>query len=142
MSDVKAETRLAKVVHIGDSGFTGGIVGPRDVVINRGSRQGVKLRDRFLIFGFGPHIVDPDTGEDLGELEVVRGQGAVVRVQEHVATVRTLARSRTRPPKRIIRQAYGGFGLGTPGNVIEEELAPEAEVPFEAVCLGDLAKPI
>lgn len=33
MSDVKAETRLAKVVHIGDSGFTGGIVGPRDVVI-------------------------------------------------------------------------------------------------------------
>jgi hypothetical protein len=31
---------------------------------------------------------------------------------------------------------------GLPGRVIEEELAPEAEVPFEAVRLGDLAKPI
>ena len=31
---------------------------------------------------------------------------------------------------------------GMPGRVIEEELAPEVEMPFEAVRLGDLAKPI
>jgi hypothetical protein len=31
---------------------------------------------------------------------------------------------------------------GATGNVIEEELSPEVEVPFDSVQLGDLAKPI
>jgi hypothetical protein len=149
MSDVKAATRLAKVVHIvglaeaaNAAAGLGLAVSPTEVVINRGARDGVKQGDKFLVFGVGPHIVDPDTGKDLGELEIVRGRGEVVHVQEQVATLRTLERSRTRPPKRIIREGYGGFVFGTPGKVIEEELAPEAEVPFEAVHLGDFAKPI
>jgi hypothetical protein len=99
MSDVKAETRLAKVVHIADPGFA---PGPLEIVINRGLRQGVKPGDRFLVFGIGPHITDPDTGEDLGQLELVRGRGEVVHVQEHLATICTLERRRTRPAKRII----------------------------------------
>jgi hypothetical protein len=32
--------------------------------------------------------------------------------------------------------------IGLQGNVIEEELSPEAEVPSDSVQLGDLAKPI
>jgi hypothetical protein len=140
MSDVKTETRLAKVVHIADLGFPG----PLEVVINRGAHQGVKLGDRFLVFGIGPRIVDPDTREDLGELELVRGRGKVVHVQEHLATLRTTELRRTRPAKRVVREAVGALslGLGNRGNVIEEELAPETEMPFEAVRLGDLAKPI
>lgn len=137
MSEVKAETRLAKIVHLGDPGYA---EGPLEVVINQGARQGVKLGDRFLVFGIGPHIVDPDTHEDLGELELVRGRGEVVHVQEHLATLRSVERRRTRPAKRVIREAGLGFSLR--GNVVEEELAPEAEVPFDAVRLGDLAKPI
>jgi hypothetical protein len=151
MSDVKAETRLAKVVHIADPGFA---PGPLEIVINRGSRQGVKPGDRFLVFGIGPHITDPDTGEDLGQLELVRGRGEVVHVQEHLATIRTLERRRTRPAKRIIHQAgrqtmsdlidaiRAQAMFGSAANVIEEELSPENEVPFEAVQLGDFAKPI
>jgi hypothetical protein len=140
MSDVRTETRLAKVVHIADHGFAG----PLEVVINRGAHQGVKLGDRFLVFGIGPRIVDPDTREDLGELELVRGRGKVVHVQEHLATLRTTELRRTRPAKRVVREAVGALslGLGNRGNVIEEELAPETEMPFEAVRLGDLAKPI
>jgi hypothetical protein len=141
MTDVKAETRLAKVVHVADPGFA---PGPLEIVINRGSRQGVKPGDRFLVFGMGPHITDPDTGEDLGQLELVRGRGEVVHVQEHLATIRTLERRRTRPAKRIIRDPIRQqmmAGLSGPA-VIEEELSPETEVPFEAVQLGDLAKPI
>jgi hypothetical protein len=147
MSEVKTETRLAKVVHVADPGFA---PGPLEIVINRGSQQGVKPSDRFLLFGIGPHITDPDTGEDLGQLELVRGE--VVHVQEHLATVRTLERHRTRPAKRIIREPGRqmmsdlGFGVkgvfGSSANVIEDELSPETEVPFEAVQLGDFAKPI
>jgi hypothetical protein len=141
MSDIKTATRLAKVVHVVDPDST---YAPVELVINQGARQGIKLGDRYLVFGFGPHIVDPDSGEDLGEIELVRGRGEVVHVQEHLATIRTIERRRTRPAKRIIREAAGALALATGyrGKVIEEELAPEAEMPFEAVRLGDLAKPI
>jgi hypothetical protein len=141
MSDLATETRLAKVVHVVDPDAA---YAPVEVVINRGLRNGVKLGDRFLVFGEGPHITDPDTGKDLGQLELVRGRGEVVHVQEHLATIRTIERRRTRPAKRITREAVGALSLaaGLPGRVVEEELAPEAEMPFEAVRLGDLAKPI
>jgi hypothetical protein len=150
MSDLKTETRLAKVVHFASDDYA---TGPLEIVINRGSGQGVKAGDHFLVFGIGPHIVDPDTGEDLGVLELVRGRGEVVHVQEHLATIRTMERRRTRPAKRILREpnrhepgrhwmsSYIGVP-GAPGNVIKEELSPEVEVPFDSVQLGDLAKPI
>jgi hypothetical protein len=148
MSDVKAETRLAKVVHIADPGFA---PGPLEIVINGGAQQGVQPGDRFMVFGLGPRITDPDTGKDLGQLEIVRGRGEVVHVQEHLATVRTLERRRPRPAKRIIREPgrqlmsdlIGMPGVfGSSAGVIEEEISPETEVPFEAVQRGDLAKPI
>jgi hypothetical protein len=143
MSDLKTETRLAKVVHFASDDYA---TGPLEIVINRGSGQGVKAGDRFLVFGIGPHIADPDTGEDLGALELVRGRGEVVHVQEHLATIRTMERRRARPAKRIVREPSRHWmvaGLpGTQGNVIEEELSPELEVPFDSVQLGDLAKPI
>jgi hypothetical protein len=140
MSDLATGIRLAKVVHVVDPDAA---YAPVEVVINRGVRDGVKLGDRFLVFGEGPRIIDPDTGKDLGQLELVRGRGEVVHVQEHLATIRTIERSRTRPAKRITRQVNRlELAVGLPGRVVEEELAPEAEVPFEAVRLGDLAKPI
>lgn len=138
MSDVQAETRLAKVVHVMDPEAT---YAPVEIVINRGSRQGVKLGDRFLVFGKGPHITDPDTGADLGELELVRGRGVVVHVQDQLATIRTIERRRTGPAKRIVREPFRGLSILSERS-IEEQLPPEIELPFEAVRLGDLAKPI
>jgi hypothetical protein len=147
MSEVKAETKLAKIVHLVDPDYSGR---PLEVVINRGSSNGVKAGDRFLIFGIGPHIADPDTGEDLGVLELVRGQGDVVHVQEHLSTIRSIERRRTRPARRIVRESANSastmaraFGvIPSTSGVIEEELAPEVEVPFNSVQLGDFAKPI
>lgn len=147
MSEVNTETKLAKIVHLVDPDYSGR---PLEIVINRGSSNGVKPGDRFLIFGVGPHIADPDTGVDLGVLELVRGQGYVVHVQEHLSTIRTTERRRTRPAKRITRApgrsnsaaAFAAFSNLGIGSVIEEELSPEEEVPFNSVQLGDFAKPI
>ena len=148
MSEIKAETQLAKIVHQVDPGYARGSL---EVVINQGSRHGVKTGDRFFVFGTGPHIADPDTSEDLGVLELVRGRGEVVHIQEQMATVRSVERRGIRPAKRIIREPATGVSslaralLGdvrSSTGVIEEELAPEAEMPFESVQLGDLAKPI
>jgi len=146
MSDVKAQSRLAKAVHIVDADRKWG---PLQLVINQGARHGIKLGDRFLVFGNGPHIADPDTGADLGPLELVRRQGEVVHVQEQMATIRTTERSRRRPARRLIRDPAMRAALGValsgivaPASVVEEELNGEDERAFDSVQLGDLAKPI
>jgi len=152
MSDAAVRTRLAKVVHVIDPDMA---YAPLEVVINRGAQNGVKIGDQYLVFGEGPMIQDPDTGKDLGQLELVRGRGEVVHVQEHLATIRSIERRRERPAKRIIRDASGrtaaALGISTlsstayalnAGKVIEEELAPEITIPFDHVRLGDQAKPV
>lgn len=143
MSDVATKTKLAKVAHLVDSR-----VAPSAVVINRGSSDGVKLGDKYLIFGYGPEIVDPDSGEDLGRVELVRGRGEVMHVQDHLATVRSIEYRRSRTKRRVVRSdlhndllnAYDSIIRG--GRIIEEELPPDESVPFEGVSVGDLAKPI
>jgi hypothetical protein len=146
MSETTVQNRLARVVHVIDPGMS---YGPIEVVINRGAQQGVKLGDRYLVFGDGPMIIDPDSGGNLGLLEIVRGRAEVVHVQEHMATIRSLERRRERPTKRVVREAPRGLmseWIGNPnprfGTLIEEEVAPEVTVPFDHVRLGDQAKPI
>jgi hypothetical protein len=72
--------RLARVARVIGSGH--------ELVINQGTGLGVGVGDRYLVYTVGPMLKDPETGEDLGELEVVRGRGRVVHVQERVATIR------------------------------------------------------
>jgi hypothetical protein len=108
MGDVKDDTRLAKVVDVVDSAHARC---PLQVVINQGALHGVKVGDRFLVFGNGPHIADPATAPDLGVMELVRGQGEVVHVQDHMATIRRTARRRTRPAKRVIRDSAARTAL-------------------------------
>lgn len=48
------------------------VVDDYQIVINRGSESGITLGSRFLIFGGGEELRDPDTGENLGMLEIVR----------------------------------------------------------------------
>jgi len=152
MSEVVIETRLAKVVYVIDPDIG---AAPIEVAINRGALDGVKPGDRYLVFGEGPTIRDPDTGADLGQLELVRGRGEVVHVQDHLATIRSIERRRERPAKRVVRETARGPGIASfapmgalnsayarMGTVIEEELAPEVTIPFEHVRLGDQAKPI
>mgnify|MGYP001555577940 CR=1 FL=1 len=57
--------------------FFGKVVSTIDgytIVMNKGSDNGVKAGDKFLIVSFGDTIVDPDTQEELERLEIVKGQ--------------------------------------------------------------------
>jgi len=84
---------------------------PHEAVINQGSNAGIKVGDIFLVFGQGAVVSDPATGEPLGALEVVRGRGKVVHVQERMATVRSIERnSAGQTLRRVIREPnFGGF---------------------------------
>jgi hypothetical protein len=58
------------------------------LVVNKGSDHGVALQQRFVIFEKGDEITDPDTGESLGALELVKAHGEVIHVQERMAILR------------------------------------------------------
>ncbi len=56
-------------------------------VINRGSDHGVAVGQEFLIYTVGNEVVDPDTGESLGQIEIVHGRGRVQHVQPKMASL-------------------------------------------------------
>jgi hypothetical protein len=142
MSETATRSALAKVIHVVDD-WRGDA--PFELVIGWGTEQGVKVGDRFLVFGYGPRLSDPDTGADLGVLEVVRGHGIVTHVQDRVATLRSTDRRRIRgATRRIVREGGGGalsFSLGL-SRVVEEEVPGDEDKPFVNVQISDLAKPI
>lgn len=59
------------------------------VVINKGAIDGVEVGQRYLILNTGDEVFDPDTEESLGRIEVVKGKGEVIHVQERIATLQT-----------------------------------------------------
>jgi hypothetical protein len=102
------------------------------VAINRGTENGVKLGQRYLVYELGKEVTDPDTGASLGKLEVVRGTGKVVHLQEKMATLKS-----DLTKQRRIRSPYPvflSFGQG-------EELVTD-EMPFNDAKVGDVAKPV
>ena len=113
-----------------------------EVVINRGVADGVKEGDRFLIYGIGEELFDPDTHESLGKLEIVRGRGRVVHVQELVATVQSTEKSTEKvSSKRIIKKNPYSM-LSIMGGEVIEEIDPSSTkpLPFDDPKMGDFAR--
>jgi len=65
------------------------IISEEQVVINIGSSKGVSNVDKFLIFLYGEELSDPDTGENLGKLEIIKGKGKAIHVQDLMSTIET-----------------------------------------------------
>ncbi len=121
---------------------------PYTVVINRGSRDGVTVGQRVLIYAIGEEILDPDTKESLGRLELIRGTGKVTHLQERMATV---ASDMKVAPGRTIRKITGPatrsesimeLMRGLAGGTTIEETLPPSPSPFDSVTIGDLVRKI
>lgn len=114
------------------------------IVINHGSKNGVEVGANYLIFQIGDNIIDPDTGEDLGPLEIVRGRARVTHVQERLATLESSETVVIPGRKRIIkRQAAAGIAalLNMP-SVEEIEEGSESHMSEISASIGDIARPI
>ena len=97
------------------------------VVINKGSLDGIKYGQSFLIYKEDEELFDPDTKESLGFLEIVKGKGKIVHLQPKISTIESTS-------KKIIKTNRGiMFG----GTVVTEE-----DLPFDNVEVNDLVKPI
>ncbi len=61
------------------------------IVANFGLRDGVSNGDRFVVFEAGEEITDPETGESLGELELVKAHIEAVHVQDRMTLLTPFA---------------------------------------------------
>ena len=61
------------------------ILSDKEVVLNVGEESGVKAGMKFVIYEESDHIIDPETGEDLGALEIVKGRIVVNHVMPKIS---------------------------------------------------------
>lgn len=107
------------------------------IVINAGSESGIKLNQRYLLYNLGEEVFDPDTNESLGCLELVKGTGKVVHVQQKMSTIESDSYHSTSKRISKVNPLIDFF----PNTVEETELEKE-HLPFENPKIGDLLKRI
>jgi hypothetical protein len=61
------------------------IVDESTLIVNRGSEHGVKTGARFSVFAEVEEVADPQTGEELGKWELVKGVIVAAHVQEKMS---------------------------------------------------------
>lgn len=121
------------------------IIDSKTIVIDRGAEDGVKNGDIYLVYALGEDIVDPDTKENYGKLEIVKGRAIAEHTQEKITTLKSS--KTTLPGKRIIYRKSGLnntlFSLMGANTETKEEINQRGEtLPFDNVKIGDLVKPI
>lgn len=80
------------------------IISDQELVINRGSKHGVKLGMRFrILHNGGADILDPDTGENLGSVELDKTIVKITSMSDKLAVGRTF---------RTITEEAGKFSAG------------------------------
>lgn len=111
-----------------------------ELVINRGSLDGVREGNTFVVYYVEPEdLIDPETQESLGKLEVVRGTGVATNVQEKMTTIKSNRYENN--SGTIIRRnnsPFGGISALIGGETIEQ---PAKDlIPFDEAKRGDKVK--
>ena len=112
--------------------YDGKIVSVRDdytVVINKGMEHEVKVGQKYLIIGLGEIIIDPDTKEELEQLEIVRGRVAITHVQQKIATAESCEYDKSADIKEIKKVSSKGAIaiLGGLQDTVTESITPGKE---------------
>jgi len=113
------------------------------VVINRGTLHKIRKGQQFLLYKLSEEeIKDPASGESLGYLEITKGTGKIIHVQERISTIESNKREPSE--RRIVRKkSMSPFFSSFTGEEEEETIVPSGRlVPFDDPIVGDKAKPI
>lgn len=62
------------------------------LLVNLGKKDGLKKGDRLVVIEKGEEMKDPESGESLGELELVKAELVAADVQEQMSMLRTESR--------------------------------------------------
>ena len=110
------------------------IIDDSKLVINRGTAHGIRKSQRMLVYCIDDEeIKDPDTGKSLGFLELVKGTGKVISVQENLAIIQS---DQEKPYIREFNSPPYSLMMGK--EVVRESII----IPFDDPLVGDLVKPI
>lgn len=106
------------------------------LTINRGAIHGISEGDKFLVYAIDPEeLIDPETRESLGHLELIRGTGIATHVQEKMTTIK----SNRYKNGRTIRRQTNALAIMS-GEIIEE--SGKELMPFDEPKRGDMVKPM
>ncbi|MEM8719918.1 MAG: hypothetical protein AAGE84_11500 [Cyanobacteria bacterium P01_G01_bin.39] len=115
------------------------IITPTRIVINRGSEHGVKKGQKMLVYSLEENeIKDPNTGESLGHLEVYKGTGKIIHIQEKMSIIESDRNKYTEELSKALSTIIS-FPASRP--FPSQEIRNE-NIPFENPQVGDLVKPI
>ncbi|NCR20820.1 MAG: hypothetical protein GPJ27_02310 [Microcystis aeruginosa L111-01] len=105
------------------------------LVMNRGEQNGIREGQRMMVYHISNEDIKyPNTGESLGFLELVKGTGRVIFVQDKISIIETDRKKTYR--KRIENPS---FALSS----YKSEVVESDELkPFDNAKVGDLVKPI
>lgn len=115
------------------------ILGSSRVVIDRGAEHDVDVEDRFLVYEVSDEEIVDLNGESLGKLEIPKGTGKVIHVQDRMAIIES---DREKPPNRRVVRRPSTFGAMVGQQEEEEYLTSQKLEPFFKPIIGDLAKPM
>jgi len=112
------------------------------LVLNAGTNEKIKEGYRFLIYSLGEDVLDPDTQNSLGPLEIIKGTGVVVHVQEQICTIKSDMEVKGKTIQTKVKspawmQHLSMFGEGEKTEIRQED---PMEKPFENPEVGDFAK--
>ena len=115
------------------------IINSTRVVINRGAEHGIKKGQRMLVYSLSKEeIKDPNTGESLGYLEIYKGTGKIINIQEKMSIVESDKNKFDDELKKYF-SSPSPFSLN---RFFPNNLSINQVVPFENPEIGDLVKPI
>ena len=109
------------------------------IVINKGANDGIKEGYKFLIYSLGSEILDPDTKESLGVLEIVKGYGKATHVQSKMTTVESCKVIKKPGTKTVVRNRNPLLAIAGDTETITYD-EDTTILPFESPEVGDLAK--
>jgi hypothetical protein len=112
------------------------------LVINKGKIDGIRESQRMLVYCVdNEEIKDPDTGKSLGFLELVRGTGRIIFVQEEYSILESdRVYEPYKPMPSLFSSSIGGI-LDKKREELREYLQGTLR-PFDNPQVGDLVKPI
>lgn len=129
------------------------VIDPWRVVINKGASNGVSLGDRFVVLHIGKEpLVDPVDGTELEPLQIVRGTGVVIHIQDKIATIRSDRTDRVAampPEPSVMDQLYRTLAISAAvaksvgsvgGSAYESIRATDNALSFDSPEPGDIAR--
>ena len=112
------------------------------VSLSVGTVDNVSEGDKFLVYSLSEHeIIDPETTESLGRLELVKGTGRVIHVQDKMCTIESDMYEDS-STTTITKRQDNSIASFYHAPYTEKITPSKKHVPFDSPLINDYAKPV